>query len=159
MIVTDTLCVVYLPPMLLLGMKLRGFGEGKWNGPGGKVETDKGETIPDACLRESKEEVGIDIISMEKMGVLHFKFEGKPLERMVHIFWVKEFSGEICQSDEMAPRWFHKDHIPYGDMWLDDEKWLPLLLEGKKFTGWFQFDYDGKVILAYELDIVEELPV
>ena len=35
---------------VLLGMKKRGFGEGKWNGFGGKVEA--GETIVEAAARE-----------------------------------------------------------------------------------------------------------
>jgi hypothetical protein len=34
---------------LLLGLKKRGFGQGKWNGFGGKVEP--GETITQAALR------------------------------------------------------------------------------------------------------------
>ncbi len=34
---------------LLLGMKKRGFGAGKWNGFGGKV--DPGETILDGAIR------------------------------------------------------------------------------------------------------------
>ncbi len=34
---------------MLLGMKKRGLGEGKWNGFGGKVE--KGEKIPQAAIR------------------------------------------------------------------------------------------------------------
>ena len=35
---------------LLLGMKLRDFGKGYWNGFGGKV--DPGETIEEAAVRE-----------------------------------------------------------------------------------------------------------
>lgn len=34
---------------ILLGLKKRGFGEGKWNGFGGKVEP--GETIHQAAAR------------------------------------------------------------------------------------------------------------
>ena len=40
---------------MLLGMKKRGFGTGKWNGFGGKVEV--GETVADAAQRELEEEV------------------------------------------------------------------------------------------------------
>jgi len=35
---------------IILGMKKRGFGVGRWNGFGGKVE--EGETIGDAAHRE-----------------------------------------------------------------------------------------------------------
>lgn len=42
---------------VLLGMKKRGFGKGKWNGFGGKVE--QGETMVESAVRELKEEAGI----------------------------------------------------------------------------------------------------
>jgi len=43
---------------LLLGLKMRGFGVGKWNGFGGKVE--RGESIRQAAVRECKEEAGVE---------------------------------------------------------------------------------------------------
>ena len=56
-----TLVFVFNPKkQILLAMKKRGFGEGKWNGAGGKVET--GETIIQAASRELGEETGIEII-------------------------------------------------------------------------------------------------
>lgn len=39
-------------------MKKRGFGVGKWNGSGGKIQP--GETPEDTAVREVKEEIGID---------------------------------------------------------------------------------------------------
>lgn len=44
-----TLVLVVQPGKVLLGMKKRGFGAGKWNGFGGKVQP--GETIEDAARR------------------------------------------------------------------------------------------------------------
>jgi len=44
-----TLAFVRRPGEILLGYKKRGFGVGKWNGFGGKVEI--GETIHDAAKR------------------------------------------------------------------------------------------------------------
>ena len=42
---------------LLLGMKKRGFGEGKWNGYGGKMDIAAGDkTLKDCALRETHEE-------------------------------------------------------------------------------------------------------
>ena len=51
---------------VLLGMKKRGFGEGKWNGFGGKVEA--GETIIEAAAREVKEECGY-IVQTQDLGL------------------------------------------------------------------------------------------
>jgi len=44
-----TLAFVRRKGEILLGYKKRGFGAGKWNGFGGKVEA--GETIEDAAKR------------------------------------------------------------------------------------------------------------
>ena len=44
-----TLVLIREPSRVLLGMKKRGFGEGRWNGFGGKVE--QGETITQAAYR------------------------------------------------------------------------------------------------------------
>lgn len=44
-----TLVMVVQPGRVLLGMKKRGFGAGRWNGFGGKVQA--GETIEDAARR------------------------------------------------------------------------------------------------------------
>jgi len=44
-----TLVLVVQPGRVLLGLKKRGFGAGKWNGFGGKVEP--GETIEEGARR------------------------------------------------------------------------------------------------------------
>ena len=44
-----TLVLIRESTRVLLGMKKRGFGQGRWNGFGGKVE--KGETILQAAVR------------------------------------------------------------------------------------------------------------
>ena len=44
-----TLLFIVEPQRVLLGMKKRGLGEGRWNGFGGKVQP--GETIQDAARR------------------------------------------------------------------------------------------------------------
>ena len=48
---------------VLLGMKKRGFGVGKWNGFGGKLEP--GETVLEAAAREVKEECGFTVITSD----------------------------------------------------------------------------------------------
>ena len=44
-----TLAMVRRTNYLLLGLKKKGFGEGKWNGFGGKVEKD--ETVSEGAVR------------------------------------------------------------------------------------------------------------
>lgn len=155
-----TLCIIHQDSKILLGMKKKGFGEGRWNGFGGKVE--EGETIEQAALREVHEEAGIKALDLNKVGIIDFEFENDPKILEVHIFSATKFSGEPVESDEMKPQWFSVDKIPYDQMWSDDIYWLPLLLQGIKFRGTFLFDkpstaeYSAKII-SQELKVVENL--
>ncbi len=133
-----TLAMVLTDTSILLGMKKRGFGEGRWNGFGGKVGD--GESIEAAARREVTEEVGIVPHDMEEVGVITFSFENEEKELEVHIFMVRSYDGEPQESEEMRPKWFEIEKIPYEHMWPDDIYWLPLLIARKKFTGSFLFD-------------------
>jgi 8-oxo-dGTP diphosphatase/2-hydroxy-dATP diphosphatase len=131
-------------------MKKRGFGAGRWNGFGGKVEP--GETIAEAAARELFEEANVVANSLEELGVLDFKFVDATPDLEVHIFRATKFSGEPQETEEMRPQWFEIKDIPYDKMWADDILWLPLLIDGKKFKGEFVFDkpstaeYAAKII-------------
>ena len=148
-----TLCIVYKHLNVLLGMKKRGFGVGRWNGFGGKVKED--ETIEQAAHREMHEEAGIEIKKMEEVGILDFEFQGNLEILEVHIFCVNEFEGDPAESEEMRPQWFGTNEIPFSEMWQDDIYWFPLFLQGKKFKGKFLFDESDK-ILKHELAEVRE---
>jgi 8-oxo-dGTP diphosphatase len=140
---------------ILLAMKKVRFGAGKYNGMGGTVE--EGETPVQAAVRETLEEVGL-IIKPEDaipLGAIHFSFEDKPdWERTVHIFVAERWQGEPVETEEMAPQWFTLEEIPYEKMWIDDQYWLPQLLEGSVIDAEFHFVSDGSQILRQRVDIV-----
>ena len=149
-----TLCIIYQHPKVLLGLKKRGFGTGRWNGFGGKVIV--GETIEAAAKRELKEEAGIEAENLEKVGMLDFEFKGNPEILETHVFKLDKFSGEPAESEEMKPQWFNVSEIPYKEMWPDDIYWLPLFLAGKKFKGKFLFG-ESDIVLEKELTEVQEV--
>ena len=143
-----TLCIIYRHPEVLLGMKKRGFGQGRWNGFGGKLI--EGEDIEETVKREVKEEVGLAVNNIEKVGIIEYEFRGNPEILEVHLFKTDKFIGEPKESEEMKPRWFGIKEIPFQEMWPSDRYWFPLLLGGKKFKGKFiHKDLDN--ILEYEL--------
>ncbi len=149
----STLCLLIKDNQILLAMKKRGFGVGKWNGVGGKVEF--GEKITDAAVREAKEEIGVDLKNIEKVGVFKFKFTDKPeWNQMVTLFVAKEWDGEPAESDEMAPKWFLHDEIPYKKMWPDDAHWMPHVLKGSKVEANFIFEDEYK-ILEHDVKVLD----
>ncbi|MEO6871701.1 MAG: 8-oxo-dGTP diphosphatase [Chthoniobacterales bacterium] len=131
---------------ILLIRKKRGFGAGKINGPGGKI--DPGETALESALRETYEELGIRPLDAEQRGELHFQFrDGFSLHCV--IFLAHDFEGEPHETDEAIPLWTPLDAIPYDEMWGDDRHWLPLLIGGESFVGYFEFD--GEELLSREI--------
>ena len=131
---------------ICLAMKKRGFGEGLWNGVGGKVEL--GESIESAAQREAREEVGVVCApeDLEKVAELSFYFEDKEeWNQKVHVFLSSVFSGSFVETEEMAPAWFSVSSIPYDKMWEDDVLWLPKVLQGEKVVASFTFGKDGKI--------------
>ncbi len=150
-----TLCIVHQHPKVLLGMKKRGFGAGRWNGFGGKVLA--GESVEDAARREVLEEAGIEVRDLEKCGVLDFEFQGNPEILEVNIFKSTDFTGEPTEGEEMKPQWYFVDEIPFKEMWPDDIYWIPLFLKGKKFKGKFLFG-EKDAILEKEISITEVAP-
>ena len=142
-----SLCILLKEGKILLALKKRRFGMGKWNGIGGKRKED--ETIEQSAIRESQEETGIIITSMRKVATMNFYFPqdsaNKDWNQQVIVFVVDKWDGEPAESEEMLPKWFNLSEIPYDEMWDDDKHWLPKVLEGKVIEADFLFGGDQKI--------------
>lgn len=143
-----TLVFVQRRGRVLLIRKKRGLGAGKLNGPGGRLEP--GETADACAVREVQEELVITPTGLERMGELRFQFaDGYGIH--VFVYRASDFEGTPTETPEAAPHWFEEGRIPYDEMWEDDRIWLPLLLDGTRFTGSFVFDDDTMLDHAVEL--------
>jgi 8-oxo-dGTP pyrophosphatase MutT (NUDIX family) len=139
-----TLCILFDKDRVLLAMKKRGFGVGKWNGAGGKLKD--GETIEEAMLRETKEEINVLPVEYYEAAVIDFFFDGKEeFNQEMHAFLCKKWEGEPSESEEMLPKWFDINSIPFNEMWEDDRIWIPYVLEGRKIEANFKFDKSEKI--------------
>lgn len=126
---------------LLLAMKKRGFGAGKWNGAGGKAEP--GETPEAAAIRECQEEIGVTPTNMTLLGRIDFYDDN--VNHYCHMYVADEWEGEPTESEEMRPQWFNASDMPYDAMWAADHLWMPLFIAGKHFEGKLVFSGDTPV--------------
>lgn len=140
---------------ILLAMKKRGFGAGRWNGVGGKQEKD--ESIEASAIREASEEIGVMARDLRKTAELKFVFPKKPdWDQIVHVYLSENWQGDPIESEEMNPSWFDIEDIPYDTMWPDDIYWLPEVIKGKKVRAEFSFG-EGDKILSKNVKIVSNL--
>jgi 8-oxo-dGTP diphosphatase len=134
-----TLLFVLRDGHILLINKKTGLGAGKINGPGGRI--DPGETAREGAIREVEEELCVTPTGVREAGELSFQFvDGYSLHGSV--FTASGYDGALCETREAAPLWTPLARIPYDRMWADDALWLPLMLDGKGFRGYFVFDGD-----------------
>ncbi len=139
---------------LLLAMKKRGFGKGKWNGVGGRFIPFKDKNLFNTVSREIKEEIGVKAKDIKKVAVLNFYhpyLRGKKKKAwQVHAFLIGKWEGKPKESKEMKPRWFKVSKIPFNRMWLDRKFWLPRFLKDEKIKAKFWYEND-EAIASYEI--------
>ncbi len=147
-----TICHVIKGDQILLKYGTRGVARGKWNGPGGKI--DSKETPEECAKRELFEETGIRAGKLLYHGTLSFHMDGgTELTILNHLFSTEDFSGEAKSTEEGEVKWFDQKDIPYQDMFPDDAFWLPLMLDKIRFDAEFYFDAENKKILKYNINI------
>lgn len=140
------------PDSVLLGLKKRGFGSGKWNGFGGKLEP--GETASEAAAREISEECGLTVrpADLVPAGRVVFFFPSEPaFNHDVDLFVTTAWRGEPHETDEMRPAWFAVRGLPLAAMWRDDAHWLPHILAGSVVEAEFTFANDRETIARSSL--------
>ena len=93
----------------------RGYGEfkGKWEFPGGKVES--GETPQQALIREIQEELDVKIEVGELIDTIEYDYPTFHLS--MDCFWCIVVDGEIILKEAEAARWLYKDEL-YSVDWL-----------------------------------------
>lgn len=128
--IQTTIAFLVKDSKILLAMKKRGHGVGKWNGTGGKSLPK--ETIEQTAVREAEEEIGVTPLSLRKVGEITFTFPPeKNFNHQSTVFLCDSWKGDPTESEEMLPKWFSLDEVPYSDMWESDQYWLPKVLVGK----------------------------
>lgn len=150
-----TLSLLIRDDNILLALVKEGFGKGKWNGFGGKLEP--GEDIIACSMREVQEESGLIVHhdAFEEAAEIDFFFAGHPTFK-VFVFLVRSWEGEVRETAEMKPRWFPLSDIPYDRMWAGDRKWMPLVLSGKRIKAEVFFTSEGDFVERFVYQEISE---
>ncbi len=86
-------------------------GYGKWVFPGGFV--DRGETVVEAAIRETREEANVEVRVRELVDV--FSYSGSPI--VVVVYAAEVVSGEPRAADEsLELRAFASEEIPWDEL-------------------------------------------
>ena len=136
---------------VLLIDKKTGLGSGLVNAPGGHIE--ETETALEAAKREFSEETGLLVENLNLRGTLNFQFRDGLSERG-YVYFADSYSGTMQETEEARPFWCPVKEIPYNKMWEDDQYWLPIALEGKRFTG--SFIFDGQTMVDKQITVEED---
>ena len=71
------------------------------------------------------------------------------------VYFIYVWTGTVRLSDEMEPKWFLPEEIPFGEMWYRlTAYWLPMILKGNKIRGTIYFGKDGSTVYDYHFEMV-----
>ncbi|SES99513.1 8-oxo-dGTP diphosphatase MutT [Thalassotalea agarivorans] len=85
---------------------------GKWEFPGGKVET--GETVAQALQRELQEEVAIDVLACQPLLIIEHDYGDKQVK--LEVFIVDQFQGEPTAQEGQQEQWFSLEELSEIDL-------------------------------------------
>ncbi len=144
----STLCFCIKDDQVLLAMKKRGFGSGKWNGYGGKVQAEENPVT--GAVRELEEESGlvVDEKDLQHVALVRFYFDGNPIFECF-VYMTHSWQSEPVETEEMRPQWYPISNLPFEEMWAADAKWIPLILNGEKIEAKVNFNADGSVVKEF----------
>ncbi len=144
------LAYLYTPTnKIILGLKKRGFGVGKYGLVGGKPENT--ETHAQTLLRELQEEIGFVPFRLpEPRGSVSYLFkylDTGNIETLVsYIYAVQCTEDEVTRfksTEEIIPTLFSVEHIPYDQMWPDAEVYLQKLVVGQPCALHCEYQVSG----------------
>ena len=85
----------------------------KWCIPGGFTDKSINESVEDCCIRELKEETGIDVGIIKKVGIIKTYNERKQRDEEIHIFLCDPKNQEIVIDDKecLDVKWIVLDEL------------------------------------------------
>lgn len=153
-----TLCFPIRSDEVLLAEKQKKIGSGLLNGFGGKVDADDRD-IYATNVRETEEEIGIQVTSARKVGEITFHNPSKDqtLRHMiVHVFLATDWENEPRETDEMKKvAWYKISELDYNRFLAGDRLFMPQILGGYSVRGTIIYN-DNWSVQSSDIKIVED---
>src|SRR3989344_5216865 len=130
-----TLAVITQDGEILLGKKKKGeIGINTLSGPGGKL--DEGETLEECLVRETREELEIELDreTLELVAIIDFYAAGE-LDFRVYTYRASILYGEIHETANMIPAWYPLNDATFSQTYEADRYLLPWMVAGEKFCA------------------------
>lgn len=147
-----TLGFLFKDGKIILAKKKRKIGVGLYNGYGGRVEDH--ESLFGCLCREIEEECGLVIQeeNCNELGYIDFYFNNTNTILKVYIYRVDNFINYPIETEEMGqPKEFDINNLPYNEMMVGDDLFMPFVVASKKFAGGIHFDESGLKVISCDI--------
>lgn len=143
--------------LMIKGVKTYAPHYQKYNGLGGKFESEDNDN-PEACaIREIAEESGYKAQNLEYVGKILFSGMFPDKQFLVYYYTCKDFSGEQREDPEQGPLvWAELDetNLPNVPTLDGDKIFIPWILAGRKFDATFY--YNDREYIKHEVTFNEQ---
>jgi 8-oxo-dGTP diphosphatase len=97
------------------------------NFPGGHVEYN--ESLEESCIREMKEETGLELKNLEFVGVYEWNIIKDHIRHLAILYKTKDYNGELISSNEGKMLWIKPENVNKYKQSTDFDKILELMLK------------------------------
>lgn len=117
----------------------------KYTGVGGK--TNLLEDIRSSCIREAKEETGLDLKNIQLKGVIKTILKEENSSWILFVYFSNQYTGDLICSPEGILQWFDTKKIFQLNLIGFIRKTLDLFFKGAPFLeGTIEHDKEGNIL-------------
>ncbi len=118
--------------------------QGMVTGVGGKTHFN--EDIKASCVREVKEETGLDVINLKLHGVVKTLLKGYDSSWILSVYSTDSYSGDIIECPEGELMWVDTEDIYDHNLIGFIRDIMPAIIENGFVEGTIEHDIKGNII-------------